>query len=142
MKRLLYLTCLAAGACLLGACAKSVERAQRDVQRAHNNAVQDVQNKQADLRHEKQDASERVARQERRVEDAARQGTENIIKQERELEDAQRAEARREKNDNLNRTTTPPINDRSATDSARPAHVDVNVNRGPGGVSVDVNRTP
>src|SRR4051812_20839357 len=141
MKRILYVACLAAGACLVGACAKSVDRAQRDVQRAHNDAVQDVQNKQADLRQEKQDASERVARQERRVEDAARQGTENIIKQERELEDAQRAEARRE-NDNADRTTTPPINDRSATDSNRPARVDVNVNRGPGGVSVDVNRTP
>jgi hypothetical protein len=144
MKRILYLACIAASTCLFGACAKSVERAQRDVQRAHDQAVRDIHNKQEDLQQTRQDAGERVARQERRVEDAARRGNENIIKEERELEDARRAEARRETNDiNNSNTTTPRINDRSATDTGRPAHVDVNVNRGPGGgVSVDVNRTP
>jgi len=141
MKRMLYLACFAASLCFVGACAKSVERAQRDVQRAHDQAVRDVENKQADLRHEQRDSNERVARQERRVEDAARRGTDNIIKQERELEDAQRAEGRREANDNTNHTTTPAINDRSGIETNR-SHVDVNVNRGPGGVSVDVNRTP
>jgi hypothetical protein len=142
MKRMLYLACIAASACLFGACAKSVERAQQDVQRARQQAAQDVQNKREDLRQTQQDAGERVARQERRVDDAARRGNENIIKQERELEDAQLAEARTETID-TNTPTTAPINDRSGTTANRPAHVDVNVNRVPGGgVSVDVNRTP
>ena len=140
MKRTLYMICIAAGICYVGGCAKSVERAQRDVQRAHDEAVQDVQQKQADLRHTRQDANERVARQERRVEDAARRGTENIIKEERKLDDAERAELNRERNDST--TVAPAIHDRSATETTRPTHVDVNVNRGPGGVTVDVNRTP
>jgi len=141
MKKLLHLVCIAVSACLIGACAKSVERAQRDVRQAHDQAAQDVHRKQMDLKETQQEASERVARQERRVEDAARRGNENIIKQERELEDAKRAEAQRETN-NAD-TTTPRINDRSVIENNRPAaHVDVNVNRGPGGVTVDVNRTP
>jgi hypothetical protein len=142
MKRILHLACIAMSVCCVTACTKSVERAQRDVQRAHDQAVRDVQDKQQDLRQTKQDAGERVARQERRVEDAARSGTENIIKQERELQDAERAEARRETNDRIDTTITPPINDRSAIDNRPANRVDVNVNRGAGGVSVDVNRTP
>jgi hypothetical protein len=143
MKRMLYLACIAARACLCGACTKSVERAQQDVQRARNQAAQDVQNKREDLRQTQQDAGERVARQERRVEDAARRGNENVIKQERELEDAQRAEARKDTIDSTATHSTPPITDRSGTTTNRPAHVDVNVNRVPGGgVTVDVNRTP
>jgi len=143
MKRMLYLVCIAAGACLMGACAKSVERAQRDVQRAHDQAVKDVEQKQADLRHARVDANERVARQERRVEDAAREGNKNIIKEERQLEDAKRAELKREETNDTNTAITPTITNRSAIDDNRPAgRVDVNVNRGAGGVSVDVNRTP
>jgi hypothetical protein len=147
MKLALYLVCIAASAFLFGACTKSVERAQRDVQRAQDQAAQDVHNKQMDLKQTQQDASERVARQERRVDDAAREGHENVIKQQRELEDAQRAEARRETNDTIHtdtthNTTAPRAIDRPATDTRPGAHVDVNINRGPGGVSVDVNRNP
>ena len=142
MKRMFYLSCLLAGAGLIGGCAKSVERAQRDVQEAHQAAVRDVQKEQADLRETQRDANERIARQERRVQDAARQGTENIIEEKRELEDAQRAEARRDANDNNNfNSPSSPINDRTTTDT-RPSRVDVNINRGPGGVSVDVDRNP
>jgi hypothetical protein len=141
MKRILYLTCIGLSAYFFVGCAKSVDRAQRDVQRARDEAAQDIHRKQMDLKETQQDASERVARQERRVEDATRQGNENIIKQQRELEDAQRAEAKRETDETA---TKPPITDRSAIDNNRPAaHVDVNVNRGPGGgVSVDVNPKP
>jgi hypothetical protein len=96
MKKFLWV--LAAAVCfpLVAGCTKSVERAQRDVQRAHNQAVQDVERKQQDLQETKRDADERVARQERRVEDAARRGNDEIIKEQRQLEDARRAEARRE----------------------------------------------
>ena len=141
MKRLFYLACFAASACLFGACAKSVEKAQRDVENAHNQAVRNVQQEQKDLRETQRDANERIARQERRVEDAARQGNEKIIQEKRELEDAKRDEVRRETNEPVI-DTTPRINDRTSIDLDRPARVDVNVNRGPGGVSVDVNRNP
>jgi hypothetical protein len=138
MKRLFYLVGITAAAVTFGACAKSVEKAQRDVDRAHDQAVRNVQEEQKDLRETQRDANERIARQERRVEDAAREGNEKIIQEKRELEDAKRDEARRDNN-----TITPaPIPDRTSTDNDRPGRVDVNVNRGPGGVNVDVNRNP
>src|SRR6476620_12285334 len=111
MKRMFYLACLAASACFFSACAKSVEKAQRDVEKAHDQAVKNVQQEQKDLRETQRDANERVARQERRVEDAARQGNEKIIQEKRELEDAKRDEARRETNDTTIIDTTPRIND-------------------------------
>lgn len=141
MKRIFSLACIAGAACLFGACAKSVDKAQRDVQDAHNQAVRSVQQEQKDLRETQRDANERIARQERRVEDAARQGNEKIIQEKRELEDAKRDEARRESN-TTTIDPTPGINDRTTIDTGRPARVDVNVNRGPGGVNVDVNRNP
>jgi hypothetical protein len=116
----------------LNGCTKSVDRAQRDVQTAHDRAVDKVQKEQADLQDTKRDAAERIARQERRVEDAARQGNKEVTKEQRELEDAQRAEVKRD------------IPERSVTIPAdRPAHVDVDVNRTPDGrVKIDVNRNP
>src|SRR3982751_1037992 len=73
MKRLFGLLCITALTVTFGACAKSVEKAQRDVDRAHNQAVRNVQQEQKDLQETQRDANDRVARQERRVEDAARQ---------------------------------------------------------------------
>jgi len=145
MRKLLHLVVIAATVPFFGACTKSVERAQRDVQRAHDRAAQDVERKQRDLEETKQDAADRIARQERRVEDAARRGNEEITKEQRDLNDAQRAEARHEINDVPRSNGVPPaaprIDDRSAT-TQPPARVDVNINRGPGGVKVDVNRNP
>lgn len=145
MKRIFCLLCLTAMTITFGACAKSVEKAQRDVDRAHDQAVRNVQQEQKDLRETQRDANERIARQERRVEDAARQGNEKIIQEKRELEDAKRDELRRDSNDTTIQpvpVTPAPITDRTSVDTNRPARVDVNVNRGPGGVSVDVNRNP
>jgi TolA-binding protein len=99
MKKFLWVLAVAAGLPLVAACTKSVDRAQRDVQRARQEAVQDVRKEQHDLKETERDAAERIARQEQRVEDAARKGNEEIIKEQRELEDAKRAEARREAGD-------------------------------------------
>jgi|SRR4029079_1649546 len=135
MRKIVYVLTIAASLPLVGACTKSVDRAQHDVQRAHDRAAQDVREKQADLEATKRDAADRIARQERRVEDAARRGNDEVRKEQRDLEDAQRAEGRRNEID-----TTPRASDRTGT--TEPAtHVDINVNRGPG-VKVDVNRNP
>jgi hypothetical protein len=128
MKRFLFVIMTAAGLPLLG-CAKSVERAQRDVQQTRQQAADNVRQEQRELQDTRQDAAERVARQERRVEDAAREGNKEITQEQRELEEARKAEARRDPND-----LTPPANDR------RPG-IDVDVNAGPG-VRVDVKRNP
>ena len=87
--------------------------------------------------------ADRIARQERRVDDAARRGNEEVTKEQRDLEDAQCAERLRT---NDIPPAAPRINDRdhttTTTTTEQPARVDVNVNRGPGGVKVDVNRNP
>jgi hypothetical protein len=132
MRKFLFLLAVAVSVPLAGACTKSVERAQRDVQRAHNQAAQDIRDKQADLDATKRDAADRIAKQERRVEDAAREANEKITKEQRELEDAKREKARRENDSSaIDRTST----------TEPPTRVDINVNRGPG-VQVDVNRNP
>src|SRR4029078_10646736 len=94
MKRIL--TGIAVVGLGLVGCAKSVERAERDVQRTHEQAVQNIERRQEELRDEKRNASERIAQRERRLEDTARQETDKIRKEERELNDAVRAENRRE----------------------------------------------
>jgi cell division protein FtsL len=134
MKRFLFVIAVA-GLPLLG-CAKSVERAQHDVQTTRQHAADKVRQEQRELQDTRQDAAERIARQERRVEDAAREGNKEITKEQRDLEEARRAEVRRDAND-----LTPPINDRTAIRPDSPARVDVNIQPGPG-VKVDVNRNP
>jgi phosphoenolpyruvate-protein kinase (PTS system EI component) len=124
MKKLFSLVLIAAGGTIFG-CAESVEKAQRDVRTAHQDAVQDVRKEQQDLEDVKRDAAERIARQERRVEDTARSEQENIIQEKRELQDAKDAEARRLNND----TVTPRTNDRTNTTPNGGARVDVNINR-------------
>jgi hypothetical protein len=86
MKRLL-LGLTIAGLGLVG-CTKSVERAERDVQRAHDQAVRNIERKQEELQDTKRDADDRVAQRERRLEDTARQETDKIRKEERELDKA------------------------------------------------------
>ena len=132
MRKFLFLCTLAASLPFAGACTKSVERAQHDVQRAHEKAAQDVRDKQTDLDETKRDAADRIAKQERRVEDAAREGNEKITKEQRELEDAKRDEARRD-------SGTSPKDGTSITEPK--TSVDINVKPGPG-VKVDVNRNP
>src|SRR5947207_10062368 len=78
MKKFLCLIAICSFLPLIAACTKSVERAQRDVQRAHNQAVQNIERKQEDLQDTKRDAADRIARQERRVEDTARQETDKV----------------------------------------------------------------
>jgi len=139
MKRLLCVGLLAP-AMPLG-CTKSVNQARHDVDRAHDQAVKNVDARQRELNDEKRRSEERIAQKERRVEDAARDGNDKIIKEERSLEDAQKAEARRHEPS----TTTPEV-DRGPAPAVnqptnRPADVDVNVGGGRG-VRVDVNRNP
>ena len=104
MRKLFVVIAVLAGLPWIGACTKSVERAQRDVDRARQHASENVRQEQRELRDEQRDASERIARQERRVEDAAREGQREVTQEKRELEDAQRAEIKREE---ARRPTTP-----------------------------------
>ena len=53
-------------------CAKSVEKAERDVQRAHDQAVRNIERKQEELQDTKRDADDRIAQKERRLDDTAR----------------------------------------------------------------------
>jgi hypothetical protein len=96
MKKLFLTITLVAGLPLLGACTKSVNQAQHDVQRAHDRAVQNIEQKQQELNDTKRDAVDRIAQKERRLEDTARQETDNIRKEERALDDAVRTDVRRE----------------------------------------------
>src|SRR5947199_9091311 len=94
MKKFFFVLALAAGLPLAG-CTKSVEKAERDVQRAHDQAVTNIERKQQDLEETKRDAADRIARKEERLQDTARQETNRIKKEERALDDAVRADARR-----------------------------------------------
>src|SRR5207302_9250979 len=115
-------------------CTKSVDRARQDVQRAREQAAQEVQQKQHELEDTKRDAAARIAQKERRVQDAAREANEKIIKEERQLDDAVKADARRKETSDTTATPAP----------AEPnTRVDVNINREPGsGVKVDVHKNP
>jgi len=95
MKKFFFVLALAAGLPLMTACTKSVQKAERDVQRAHDQAVHNIERKQEELEDTKRDATDRIARKEARVEETARQETERVRKEERALEDAVRADARR-----------------------------------------------
>jgi hypothetical protein len=106
MKKLFVLIVVAAGLPWVGACTKSVDRAQRDVDRERREASQEVAREQRKLNDEQRAAEERVARQERRVQDEVREGQREITREQRELQDAQRAEIRR---DDARRDTTPDI---------------------------------
>jgi len=108
MKKLLGAALVAAALPLVGACAKSVDRAQRDVQRTHDQAVQNIERKQEDLQDAKRDAEDRVAQKERRLEDTVRSETDKIRKEERALEDAVRAEEHRKEAERSNRDTPVP----------------------------------
>jgi hypothetical protein len=157
MRKFFYLLALTAGLPLMTACTKSVERAERDVQRAHDQAVQNIERRKEELDDTKRDAQDRIARKEHRLQETAQQETERIKKEERALDDAVRADARRHENNDstiappVDRSATPPV-DRSplpptdrptSTTGDRRTKVDVNVNPGPaGGVNVDVNRNP
>jgi hypothetical protein len=120
MRRLICLIAVVAGIPLLG-CTQSVERAQRDVRTAHENAAQNVREEQKDLEDVKRDASERIARQERRVEDAAREGTKDIIEEQRDVEDAKRAEAQRDRDNTLPPRDPLPPRDLNDTTPITPA---------------------
>jgi hypothetical protein len=145
MRRFLFAAATIGCLPLVAACTQSVENAARDVDRAHDQAVRNVDEEQRDLEDVKQDSAERIARQERRVEDAKRAGQEQVVEEQRELEDAKREEARREdaRREDLRRDDTitpipPTPEERAAVD--RPARLDVDVNRTPGGgVNVEVN---
>src|SRR5262245_11464804 len=91
-------------------CTKSVERAQRDVQRTHDQAVRNIDKKQGELRDEKRDAEERIAQKERRLQDTTREETDKVRKEQRQLDDAVRAENRREdaRRDEARRSETTP----------------------------------
>jgi hypothetical protein len=131
---------VAASGVMLAGCTKNVDRAQRDVERARDQAAQEVREEQRDLEEVRRDAAARVARQERRVEDAARRGNEQVIEERRELEDARREEARQDAA-RRDASEPPPRLDNPPPEGA--ARVDVNINRGPGGnVNVDVKRNP
>src|SRR5262245_39036183 len=108
MKRILVGIAVATSGFL--GCAKSVERAQRDVQRTHNQAVRNIEKKQEELRDEKRDAEERIAQKERRLQDTAREETDKVRKEQRSLEDAVRVENRREdaRRDEARRSETTP----------------------------------
>jgi len=125
MRKFFFVLAMAAGLPLVG-CTKSVQKAETDVQRAHDQAVTNIERKQQDLEDTKRDAADRIAR-----------------KEERALDDAVRADARRHETTTDANRTAPPI-DQTAPAPAptdRRAKVDIHVNPGPG-VDVNVNRNP
>ena len=142
MRQTLFTAAIAALLPLFAACTKSVERAERDVDRARMNAAENVRQEQRELQETRQDAAARVARQEQRVEDAARQGDEQVREEQQDLREARREERRERDNaTRIDGRPVPPATQPLPPDGA--ARIDVDVNRTPGkGVNVNVDRTP
>src|SRR5689334_9354612 len=106
MKKFFFVLTLAAGLPLVG-CTKSVQKAESDVQRAHDRAVTNIERKQQDLDDTKRDAADRIARKEERLEETKRTEIDRIKKEERSLDEAVRADARRHETTDANRTAPP-----------------------------------
>jgi hypothetical protein len=142
MKRFLFSTVMIGCLPLLAACTQSPENAARDVDRAQDQAAQNVREEQRELEEVKRDSVDRIAQQQRRVDEAKREGREQVIEEQRDLEEAKREQARDDARTSDDIRPLPPTpEDRAAAD--RPGRLDVDVNRTPGGgVNIDVNRDP
>src|SRR5262245_13183454 len=62
---------LAAALPLLASCTKSVEKASRDVQRAHEQAVKNVEGQQKDVEQAQRNADQQIAKEQRDVDETA-----------------------------------------------------------------------
>jgi hypothetical protein len=95
MKKIICVLTLSAALPLVSACTKSVEKAQRDVQRAHEQAVDRVTVEQRKAEDARMAAEQKLSEAKRDVEEVARRENEKVIKEERALEDAKRVERER-----------------------------------------------